>query len=101
MDTKSRNVKFLILMAKVCLEEDQQYPGWKLKENSDAKHAIIEALTLQAEVIEICRSTSADRVDEERELSAEISYRLGCYMEERTGNSEDAIIAYNDCLQRN
>jgi len=26
-------VKFLVLMAKVCLDEDMQYPGWKLKEN--------------------------------------------------------------------
>jgi hypothetical protein len=52
-------------------------------------------------VIEICRSSAADRVDEERELSAEISYRLGCYMEERTGNVEDALLSYNDCLSRN
>ena len=96
-----KNVKFLVLMAKVCLDEDMQYPGWKLKENQDAKQAIIEALTLQSDVIEICRSTSADRVDEEREFSAEISFRLGCYMEERAGNSEDALLAYNDCLARN
>jgi tetratricopeptide (TPR) repeat protein len=101
LETKSKNVKFLVLMAKVCLDEDMQYPGWKLKENQDAKQAIIEALTLQADVIEICRSTSADRVDEEREFSAEISFRLGCYMEERAGNSEDALLAYNDCLARN
>jgi len=56
---------------------------------------------LQAEVIEICRTSSADRVDEEREFSAEISFRLGCYMEERAGNNEDALLAYNDCLSRN
>ncbi len=33
LETKSKNVKFLVLMAKVCLDEDMQYPGWKLKEN--------------------------------------------------------------------
>lgn len=40
-------------------------------------------------------------MDEEREFSAEISFRLGCYMEERAGNNEDALLAYNDCLARN
>jgi len=28
LDNKARNVSFLIQMSKVCLEEDQQYPGW-------------------------------------------------------------------------
>lgn len=28
LDNKTRNVGFLISLAKVCLEEDQQYPGW-------------------------------------------------------------------------
>ena len=46
LDVKSRNVTFLISMAKLCMEEDMAYPGWKLKENPDAKQAIIEARQL-------------------------------------------------------
>jgi len=48
----------------------------------------------------MCRAGDAGRLDEERELSAEISYRLGKYMEERDMNDDDAIVAYNDCLSR-
>jgi len=33
----------LMIMAKVCLESDMQYPGWKLKDNFDAKQSLIEA----------------------------------------------------------
>ena len=101
LESKSRYVGFLVLVSKVGLEEDMQTPGWKLKENPEAKQAILEALKVQAEVIEICRSSAADRVDEERQLSAEISFRLGGYLEERAGTIEDAIVAYNDCLSRN
>jgi len=36
-EVKSKNVTYLVLMAKVCLESDMQYPGWKLKDNLDAK----------------------------------------------------------------
>jgi len=71
-----------------------------MKENPDAKQAIIKARSLQAEVIELCRSVSTDRVDEERLVGAEISYRLGTYLEERNGKYEDAITAYSDCLAR-
>ena len=71
-----------------------------MKENPDAKQAIIKARSMQAEVIEMCRTTSTDRVDEERLRSAEISYQLGNYLEERNGKLEDAIVAYNDCLTR-
>ena len=39
-------------------------------------------------------------MDKERELAAEISYKLGIYLEEREGNNKDAITAYNDCLSR-
>jgi tetratricopeptide (TPR) repeat protein len=100
LDNKARNVGFLIAMSKVCLDEDQQYPGWQMKENPDAKQAIIKARSLQAEVIELCRTSSTDRVDEERLIGAEISYRLGSYLEERNGKYDDAIVAYNDCLAR-
>ena len=54
-------------------------------------NGFLEARILQAEVIEICRSQNADRLDEEREFSGEISCRLGHYFEEREGNVEDAI----------
>jgi hypothetical protein len=55
---------------------------------------------VQAQVIEMCRESSADRLDEEREISAEVSYRYGSYLEERDGNNDEAMVAYNDCLSR-
>lgn len=36
-EVKSKNVTYLVLMSKVCMESDMQYPGWKLKDNLDAK----------------------------------------------------------------
>ena len=33
LETKSRVVSFLMLTAQVYLEEDQQYPDWKYKDN--------------------------------------------------------------------
>ena len=44
---------------------------------------------------------SSDRLDEERELAAEISYKLAVYLEERDGNTQDAIVTYNECLTKN
>ena len=41
-----------------------QQPGWKLKDNPSAKQAIIEARSYQAEVIEMCRTTNTDLLDE-------------------------------------
>ena len=61
---------------------------------------MVEASEVQKEVIEACRVSSNERLDEERELSAEISYRLGKYKEERDGKNEEAILAYDDCLSR-
>jgi len=100
IDTKSKNVQYLLLMANVCLKEDMQYSDWRFKENSDAKQALIEARAVQGEVIEMCRDLSNDRLEDERELAADISYQIGKYMEERDGVEEDAVIAYNDCLSR-
>ena len=97
---KSKNVHYLLMMARVFLEEDMQGSDWKFKENIDAKQALIEARALQIEVIELCRELSNDRLDSERELAAEISFKLGKYLEERDGNIGDAITAYTDCLQR-
>jgi hypothetical protein len=77
-----------------------QGQDWRFKENVDAKLALIEARALQTEVIEMCRELSNDRLDKERELAAEISFKLGKYLEERDGNVNDAITAYNDCLSR-
>lgn len=91
---------YLVLMSRVLLEADMQQPGWKMMANHEAKQAIIEARSLQAEVIEMCRNGNADRLDDEREVSGEISFRLGAYHEEREGNFLDAINAYQDCLAR-
>lgn len=100
IDMKAKNVQYLIMMSKVFLEEDMQQPDWHFKENIDAKQALIEARALQTEVIEMCRELSSDRLDQERFLAAEISYKLGKYLEERDGNAQDAVTAYNDCLSR-
>lgn len=78
-----------------------QGSDWKFKENSDAKQALIEASRTQIEVIDMCRQMSNDRLDEEREKAAEISYKLGKYYEERDCNNNDAIACFNDCLKRN
>jgi hypothetical protein len=48
----------------------------------------------------MCRELSTDRLDTERFLAAEISFKLAKYLEERDANYADAITAYNDCLQR-
>jgi tetratricopeptide repeat protein 21B len=37
IDIRSKHVQYLLLMAKVFLEEDMQSPDWKFKENEDAK----------------------------------------------------------------
>jgi hypothetical protein len=50
----------------------------------------------------MCKEYSDDRLEQERELAAEISFKIGKYMEERDGrNIQDAITAFNDCLSRN
>lgn len=48
----------------------------------------------------MCRETNSDRIDQERALAAEISFKLGKYLEERDGNLQDAVVAFNDCLSR-
>lgn len=48
----------------------------------------------------MCRQSNTDLLDEQREVSGDISFRLGAYLEEREGNIQDAIIAYNDCLSK-
>jgi len=37
IDTKSKNVHYLLMMSRVFLEEDMQGSDWKFKENIDAK----------------------------------------------------------------
>jgi hypothetical protein len=48
----------------------------------------------------MCRELSSDRLDEERILAADISFKLAKYLEERDGKLSDAITAYNDCLSK-
>ena len=33
-------------------------------------------------------------------MAADISFKLGKYLEERDGNARDAVTAYDDCLSR-
>jgi len=101
IDNKTRNVDTLLLLSKVYLDEDMQGTDWKFKANPDAKQALIEASKTQSKVIEACRELSSDRLDEERDKAAGISFKLGKYYEERDGNQNDAIACFNDCLQRN
>mgnify|MGYP000191251501 CR=1 FL=1 len=56
IEVQSKNVSFLLLLAKTYLEEDMLYPDWKFKDNPDAKQAIIQARAIQQEVIEMCVS---------------------------------------------
>lgn len=100
IDMKAKNVQYLLMMSKVFLEEDMQQSDWHFKENIDAKQALIEARALQTEVIEMCRELSTDRLDSERHLASEISFKLGKYFEEREGNLQNAVTAYNDCLSK-
>ena len=43
---KIRNVKYLLLLAKVYLDQDMLQSDWKFKENEPAKQALIEARML-------------------------------------------------------
>ena len=65
-----------------------------------ARQALIEARALQSAIIETCRESSSEQLDDERLLAAEISYRLGKYDEERIGDANSAIEAYMDCLKK-
>lgn len=47
IESKSKNVHYLLMMSRVFLEEDMQGTEWRFKENNDAKQALIEASTLQ------------------------------------------------------
>ncbi len=78
-----------------------QMGDWKFKENESAKQALIEARVIQQEVIELCRENSSERLESERLVSADISYQLGKFLEEREGSVEESISLYNDCLQKN
>ena len=86
IDTKAKNVQYLVMMAKVFLEEDTLSPDWRFKENTDAKQALIEARAIQTEILELCRELSTDRLEQERALAADISFKLAKYLEERDGN---------------
>ena len=48
----------------------------------------------------MCRDSNDEKLDEERLMAAEISYRLGKYDEERIGDASSAIEAYMDCLKK-
>lgn len=74
LDIKTRAVQYLLLLSKVLLDQDMQLNDWKFKENEPAKQALIEARMLQQEVIDICREDSSDRLDNERLISADISF---------------------------
>ena len=86
IDTRAKNVQYLVMMSKVFLEEDTLSPDWRFKENIDAKQALIEARAIQTEILEMCRELSTDRLEQERALAADISFKLAKYLEERDGN---------------
>ncbi len=46
LETKIRNVKYLMLYAECQLEEDMMQTDWKFKENTVARQALIEASAL-------------------------------------------------------
>jgi tetratricopeptide repeat protein 21B len=99
--SKQRNVNTLVLLAKVYLDEDMQGTDWRFKENPDAKQALIEASRSQGDVIELSRQQVSDKLDEEKSLAADISFKLGKYYEERDGNLNEAFVCFNETLTRN
>ena len=100
LEVKIRNVKYLMLYAECQLEEDMMMTDWKFKENTVARQALIEARAMQSQIIEMCRDSASDSLDEERNMAAEISFRLGKYDEERIGDGNSAMEAYMDCLKK-
>lgn len=89
-----------MLLAQAHLEEDMQGTDWKFRDNSDAKQALIGASKFQSEVIDMCRQIQSDKIDEEKDLAGEISYKLGKYYEEREGGLNDAFACFNDATMR-
>ena len=51
-------------------------------------------------MIDMCRQISSDRLDDEKLLAADISFKLGKYYEERDGSLNEAFACFNDTLQR-
>lgn len=51
-------------------------------------------------MLDECRKISSDRLEEERDISADISFKLGNYLVDRENNIADAISAYNECLNK-
>ena len=41
---------------------------------------------------------SSDKLEDEKKLAAEISFKLGKYYEDRDGNLNDAMSCFNDTL---
>jgi tetratricopeptide repeat protein 21B len=101
LEIKQKNVNTLMLLQKVYLEEDMQSPDWKFKENESAKQTLMQASKTQADVIELCKDLAADKLEDAKELAAEILFKLGMYYEERDGSNEYALQNFNDALKKN
>lgn len=56
-------MQYLLMMAKVFLDEDTLTADWRFKENIEAKSALIEARAIQTEILELCRELSTDRLE--------------------------------------
>ena len=52
-------------------------------------------------MIDLCRQSLSDKLDDEKTLASEISYKLGKYYEERDGNLNEAFVCFNETLTRN
>jgi len=74
VDTKPKKVHYLLLMAKIFLQEDIQKGDYKFKANLDALGALKEARNIQAQVIESCRDMQSDSVDKERTIAGDINF---------------------------
>lgn len=98
--TNPKRVQYTLLMAKIFLEEDVQSGDWRFKPNEDASKALYDALQVQEAVVERVRELSIDKVDNERKIAADINYKLAKYLEEREGDVDGAIRAYENCIKR-
>ena len=98
--TNPKRVQYTLLMAKIFLEEDVASGEWRFKPNEDASKALYDASEVQDWVVERVREISIDRVDQERKIAANINFKLAKYLEEREGDVEGAIKAYENCIKR-
>jgi tetratricopeptide repeat protein 21B len=96
LKTQCSHVTMLLLLSQVLLDENK---SWKLSKNEKAKEFFLHAGELQSQIIEKKREMRSDQIDAEKEVLADINYRLGEYAELRENNMKDAEDYYTEALR--